>query len=152
MRAPASKLTISFAATLVALLAVASFAEPVRTPAAKRDSPPVDSAFEGAKSYRTYCANCHGPAGAGDGYLADTLAVPPADLTLLAKRNGGVFPAERVAAAIDGRDALREHGRREMPAWGDLLLWPEGDSVALREQVRQRIRELVAHLRTLQVR
>ncbi len=36
---------------------------------------------QGAALYPTRCAACHGPNGHGDGPLAHTLAVPPADLT-----------------------------------------------------------------------
>lgn len=43
----------------------------------------------------------------------------PTDLTTLAKRNKGVFPFDRVYAVIDGREIVRGHGDRDMPAWGD---------------------------------
>jgi mono/diheme cytochrome c family protein len=110
------------------------------------------SAFNGSMTYKNYCSNCHGESGKGDGYIADTLKIPPTDLTTLAARNGGVFPAERVAAVIDGREELQAHGRREMPIWGDVLLWPEGDSPARREHVQTKIGELLEHLKTLQAK
>lgn len=42
----------------------------------------------------------------------------PADLTMLAKRNGGVFPAQRAYEIIDGRQEVAAHGPRTMPIWG----------------------------------
>ncbi|HEX3114210.1 MAG TPA: hypothetical protein VHQ48_01935 [Bradyrhizobium sp.] len=31
---------------------------------------------------------------------------------------GGVFPAERISGAIDGRVEIASHGPRDMPIWG----------------------------------
>jgi hypothetical protein len=45
--------------------------------------------------------------------------VPPPDLTVLAKKNGGVFPVSRVYEVIDGRQAVAAHGPRDMPIWGN---------------------------------
>jgi hypothetical protein len=45
-----------------------------------------------------------------------TVMVP--DLTRIAKRQGGIYPAEKVRQIIDGRTPLRPHGTREMPVWG----------------------------------
>jgi len=41
------------------------------------------------------------------------------DLTSIAKRNGGVFPVDRVMMNIDGRAMPRAHGTSEMPIWGN---------------------------------
>jgi hypothetical protein len=40
------------------------------------------------------------------------------DLTVLAKKNNGVFPLNSVHRIIDGRDSIASHGTREMPVWG----------------------------------
>jgi mono/diheme cytochrome c family protein len=72
----------------------------------------------GQFEYASSCASCHGPTGKGDGPMAADLVTPPTDLTTLAKRNGGVFPAQRVYEIIDGREAVKAHGSREMPVWG----------------------------------
>ena len=50
--------------------------------------------------------------------LASVLKVPPADLTTLARRNGGYFPLTAVSEIIDGRTLIAAHGTREMPIWG----------------------------------
>ncbi len=74
----------------------------------------------GAEDFAAYCVVCHGDGGKGDGAMAATLARRPADLTTLAKRNGGTFPATRAMSHIwgytDGRD-----GGRIMPNFGPLL-------------------------------
>ena len=118
--------------------------------AAAPDEKQAYSIFNGKQSYKSFCANCHGVEGKGDGYLAPNLSARPTDLTALAKKNGGVYPAERVGASIDGRAAVKEHGRREMPVWGDAFIWPEQESPERREAVRRKIGELVEFLRSVQ--
>lgn len=74
----------------------------------------------GQNEYQSSCASCHGASGKGDGTLVRHLVKPPSDLTTLAKRNGGVFPNQRVWDMIDGRASadIGPHGTREMPIWG----------------------------------
>lgn len=110
----------------------------------------VYSAFNGKQTYKTFCVNCHGAAAKGDGYLVDSLKTRPTDLTVLAKQNGGVFPEDRVRASIDGTVEVKGHGMREMPVWGDVFLWPEGESPERREHVTRKIGELVEFLRSIQ--
>lgn len=128
---------------LTALLAAA--------PGARGDEQKSEySPFAGRQTYKTYCMNCHGVEGKGDGYLADSLKQQPSDLTVLAENNGGTYPADRVLASIDGRQAVRLHGTREMPIWGDALLWPEEESPERRAHVERKLGELVAFVETLQ--
>jgi mono/diheme cytochrome c family protein len=75
-------------------------------------------AATGAEEFGMSCAVCHGADGRGDGPLAHILTVKPADLTTLAKRNGGTFPLEKVVETIDGRTLVSGHGTRAMPVWG----------------------------------
>lgn len=77
---------------------------------------PVDT-YDAETLYDENCAICHGPGGQGDGPAAGGLTPPPADLTRLAARNGGVFPLTRTMSYIDGYK-LPE---RAMPQFGDLL-------------------------------
>lgn len=74
----------------------------------------------GRVEFETSCANCHGMAGKGNGPLAAYLTRAPTDLTTLARRNGGLFPVQRVIEIIDGRTAaeIGPHGPRDMPVWG----------------------------------
>jgi mono/diheme cytochrome c family protein len=74
----------------------------------------------GKYEYDSHCAVCHGQSGKGDGPYASLgdrdQAV--ANLTTLAKRNGGVFPFQRVYETIDGTVAVKAHGTSDMPIWG----------------------------------
>jgi mono/diheme cytochrome c family protein len=72
----------------------------------------------GKREYGQSCAACHGLDGKGKGSFAQALELSVSDLTTLAKRNGGVFPVLRVYDVIDGREAVKAHGTREMPIWG----------------------------------
>jgi mono/diheme cytochrome c family protein len=72
----------------------------------------------GKIEYLSACAACHGADGKGSGPLAAELKTKPADLTTLAKKNGGVFPLNAVYETIDGRKPIGSHGTREMPIWG----------------------------------
>lgn len=73
----------------------------------------------GAEDFATYCAVCHGDGGTGNGALAGSLDRRPADLTRLARDNGGVFPATRAMAKIWGyTDAPAD---AVMPNFGPLL-------------------------------
>jgi mono/diheme cytochrome c family protein len=109
-------------------------------------------AATGAQLFETHCAVCHGRDATGSGPMAPILLVPPADLTTLVARYGGVFPLERVAARIDGRDPLVSHGS-DMPIWGGFF---EGRDVALRTEAgqplltSQPIADLIAWLRKIQ--
>jgi mono/diheme cytochrome c family protein len=72
----------------------------------------------GKREYDANCAVCHGSKGKGDGPYPGMGETRPADLTTLARRNGGVFPFARVYEFIDGRQIVKAHGTRDMPIWG----------------------------------
>jgi len=72
----------------------------------------------GRVEYLSKCAVCHGADGRGDGAMSSKLKPKPANLTVLAKRNGGVFPSNAVYEMIDGRKVIGSHQRGEMPIWG----------------------------------
>lgn len=73
----------------------------------------------GKLEYLNSCALCHGANGKGQGWAVEFLKKTPTDLTTLSKKNNGVFPFDRVYATIDGREMVRAHGDRDMPAWGN---------------------------------
>ena len=77
----------------------------------------ADKVDLGKREYESNCIACHGKDLKGGAYV-DFLKVTPPDLTLLSKKNGGVFPLERVYAVIDGRQEVKAHGPRDMPIWG----------------------------------
>ena len=78
-------------------------------------------ATTGGEIFRTYCASCHGTSARGDGPLASAMNRKPANLTEIAKRNGGEYPSEMVFKVIDGRQPIRGHGGPDMPVWGDVF-------------------------------
>jgi mono/diheme cytochrome c family protein len=109
----------------------------------------------GAYEYKTYCAACHGAEGKGDGPVSTYITVPPPDLTVLARENGGTFPESLVKEIIDGRTDVKVHGPRDMPVWGD---WfdiearaPEMNADDRAMEVRARIENLTSYIKTLQV-
>ena len=102
--------------------------------------------FSGAGLFASYCATCHGERALGDGPLAAMLRKRPANLTLLARSNGGVFSPEMVAQIIDGRKPLAGHGGGDMPAWGDAF----ARSAEGTEGIPDKIRALVIYLETIQ--
>ena len=79
---------------------------------------PAQNSDIGKAEYLSSCAPCHGTGGKGDGPAGMALKVAPADLTILAKKNNGVFPLNAVYETIDGRQSIESHGTREMPIWG----------------------------------
>jgi mono/diheme cytochrome c family protein len=68
----------------------------------------------GKAEYQSSCAPCHGKDGKGNGPVSAQLKVLPPDLTVLAKKNNGVFPFNSVYEIIDGRKAVIAHGSRDM--------------------------------------
>lgn len=104
-----------FVATLPFALAVPTAAQgPTET-----RKPEYKVEYSGISLFRTYCSTCHGREAKGDGPMADQLRYHPPDLTLLAQRNDGKYPAEDVFHMIDGRKAVKGHGGPDMPIWGD---------------------------------
>jgi len=106
------------------------------------------SAASGAGLYVNYCASCHGPRAKGDGEMAAALKKKPADLTTIAQRNGGKFPADIVFRTIDGRNPVLGHGGQAMPVWGNAFLRADGGTTA--EVARARVDALVNYLESIQ--
>jgi len=102
----------------------------------------------GARIFLNHCAACHGPEGEGGGPVAATMRVTIPNLRTLAARNDGTFPADAVAAYIDGREITAAHGDRQMPIWGDVFRGP--DQGTAERTVRRRIAALVEFIAMLQ--
>lgn len=81
-------------------------------------SAPAQDGDIGKIEYQTNCASCHGAGAKGDGPMSSELKKRSTDLTVLAKKNNGVFPLNSVYRIIDGRDVIASHGTRDMPVWG----------------------------------
>jgi mono/diheme cytochrome c family protein len=104
-----------------------------------------------------YCAQCHGTNGTGDGPVAASLVKKPANLTLLAKNNGGVFPEKEVREYIDGRKSTAAHGSREMPIWGTAFQTRQavgniGAPAVTKEELNRRIDILIRYIKSLQAK
>ena len=115
--------------------------------------PPAAAQDEGSERlgslvFREYCRTCHGNTAKGDGPVAEHLTPKPADLTGIAKRNGGEFPADRVRTAILKGEDVDGHGNSEMPVWGSAFQETRGGDDAA--EIEARIDNLVAFLASIQ--
>jgi mono/diheme cytochrome c family protein len=107
------------------------------------------AADPGKEMYVQYCSSCHGRDGRGDGAVSAFLKIEVPDLTTLRKANKGVFPADVVILAIDGRRTIRGHGEPKMPVWGEAFSREAKDpktSEVLTQQKEKLIADYVATL------
>jgi hypothetical protein len=107
----------------------------------------IDSMY-GPDLYRSYCATCHGFDGKGHGPVASALKVRPPDLTMLARRHNGGFPAREVEAIIRGGASIGSHGSDDMPVWGSIFYALDPTDA----RVKARVAVLVAHIASIQQR
>ena len=103
-----------------ALVSILSFAGAQENQIKKTQVKPA-SPVSGAQMFKEYCAVCHGPAGKGDGPVANALKVPPPDLTTLAQRHDGEFPDDYVSNVLKNGVEKPAHGSGEMPVWGPIF-------------------------------
>ncbi len=110
-----------------------------------------------AQDFNTYCSVCHGRDARGRGPVAKELKTPPADLTRISARSGGVFAADEVFKTIEGLDMPAAHGTSEMPIWGALFVRQAvGEGVLIEDAktaarvATDRIERLVRYLETIQ--
>ncbi len=91
-----------------------------------------DSA-EGKRLYATYCSNCHGASGKGDGLAAKSLPVKPADHT-----DGNFMSqlSDKYLHDIISKGGSGVEKSPFMPAWGSLLK-------------NQQIRSIISYMRSL---
>jgi len=113
----------------------------------------------GKLEYQSNCAICHGEHGKGDGPFNVLLKKQAADLTVLSKNNGGVFPFKRTSDVISGGADVVGHGPRNMPIWGNYYnaqatseLDPSYRRADVRAFARARILALVEYVSTLQAK
>lgn len=112
----------------------------------------MPEAPEGAEIYAENCAMCHGASGRGDGAIAPGLRPGPADLTVIARNSGGVFPVAEVLSQIDGyqRDPV---AGVDMPEFGALLegeLVPVATGDGVFTPTPRRLAALLAYLEAIQ--
>ncbi len=115
-------------------------------------NPPFETIVKqtgGPELYAAYCAVCHGKDATGNGPMARHLKAKVPNLTVLAKRNGGKFPLEKVQAIIAGTATEESvHGTREMPIWGPVFSQIEWE----KDLGKVRINNLARYLESLQVK
>ena len=111
----------------------------------KREAIKPIANVSGTTTFREYCTVCHGTGGKGDGPAATALSKPPADLTQIAKRNGGKFSGLAVRMTITGDTTVAAHGTRDMPVWGPLFRSVENDQTAA-----VRLKNVVAYIQNMQ--
>ena len=112
----------------------------------------MPTATDGQALFMENCAVCHGENGKGEGPLARGLAKAPADLTLIALRNGDSFPRAQVMSTIDGY-ARSDLDGPEMPEFGallqgDLVPFDSGDGILT--PTPRKLVALLEYLETLQ--
>lgn len=119
---------------------------------------------KGRTEFLSYCASCHGADGKGEGQTSSNLKIRPADLTVLAKKNSGVFSPDVVARRVDGRSTPQRSS--EMPIWGCRQGPPPGHQTRPVEPnsieslldlpcdpedvIQERIRDIVGYLAQIQ--
>ena len=115
----------------------------------------AQDAVIGQEEFCLHCAACHGLSGLGDGPIGQALKTPPPNLALVAQRNGGAFPFQRIYEVIEGSSVITAHGTRDMPLWGERYrtdakpITP--DQVDMTNQLAEkRILSLVYYIGTLQ--
>lgn len=131
-----------FGLALALLVALALWAMPGTSQAQEQAA--------GKAEFDRYCAGCHGMNAEGDGPLATLLTVKPANLTLLARKNKGVFPGIRVAHIIDGRTTVRAHGPSDMPIWGRVFTKRPTAGNPAETARRSDIQQIVSYLQSVQ--
>ena len=110
----------------------------------------------GKRLYQWYCEFCHGAKGKGDGSMAASLTVKPADLTQIRKKHGGTFPFWETYRRIEGEDESQQevkgHGPRAMPIWGAVFKRQENrqDPYRQEELVIGRLLSLLYYLESIQ--
>jgi len=120
-----------------------------QTPVIKHIPIRPTNASSGQEMFKSYCAVCHAEDGKGNGPAATALKVPPADLTALAQKNGGKYPALHVSSVVRGEAELPAHGSKDMPVWGPLFLRLSQGHEA---EVQQRIANLNQYIESIQAK
>src|SRR5271165_4430704 len=144
---------MKFITLVVIMITISAFAaaqDAAQTPPTVKHVPITrTSPNSGKEMFNSYCAVCHGADAKGNGPAAAAMKTPPADLTLLAQKNGGKYPSAHVAAVLRGQGTLASHGNADMPVWGPLF---SSISQGHSAQVQQRISNLAEYVGTLQVK
>ena len=125
--------------------------EQASKPVVKQTPIKQTSPASGKEMFAAYCAPCHGADGKGNGPAASSMKVPPTDLTQMAKKNGGKFPANSLSSTLKfgGGPGAGAHGSADMPVWGPLFqsLDRFHDTA-----VQQRVSNLITYIESIQAK
>lgn len=149
MARPLSSLVVLVGLSLCNVSASAQQPAAAPQPTIKKGVIKPTSPSSGSEMYTNYCAVCHGLSGKGDGPAAVALKAPPPDLSGMTRKNGGKFPSERVASALNLGVKLPAHGSPDMPVWGPLLRSLNASNDG---EVKLRVANLVEYVESLQVK
>ncbi len=112
---------VLFVGFLLLVLATAAVAQELKiVPLVRSDR------TSGAQMYKDYCAVCHGAEGRSDGPAVAFLNAPPPELSTLAQRNNGQYPANRVSFLLRAGSGYQGHGQLGMPDWATLFHTSKG--------------------------
>jgi mono/diheme cytochrome c family protein len=116
-----------------------------------KQAKPDPSVVIGAKLYKQDCAVCHGDDGKGNGPppASSSFTEPPPDLTTLAKRHSGEFPAGYVKSVLRTGVRMPDHGPAEMPVWGIMFKAMTNSDEA---KVTARVADLTNYIQSLQAK
>jgi len=108
--------------------------------------PTLPKTTVGSELFRFYCSNCHGLDARGRP-ATSTMGTPSSNLTLLALKNGGIFPRDAVRGVImHGGGKGNANGTSDMPVWGAIFRAFEPNDTL----VEVRIDNLVRYIESLQ--
>jgi mono/diheme cytochrome c family protein len=123
--------------------------QPQTKPVVKHTPIKQTSPASGKEMFSAYCAPCHGADGKGNGPAASSLKVPPTDLTQMARKHDGKFPANYLASTLKfgSGTAAGAHGSVDMPVWGPLF---QSLDRFHDTSVQQRVSNLVGYVESIQ--
>jgi mono/diheme cytochrome c family protein len=132
---------------VLGMFAMAQESAPKQDKVIKHVPVKATNAASGQEMYTNYCAVCHGTDGKGGGPAASALKVVPTDLTGLAGKNNGKYPALHVSTVLRGDAELAAHGNKDMPVWGPVFRHLSQGHDA---EVQQRIANLNQYVASIQ--
>ena len=142
-------ISLSAIMAMISAFAVAQQAPAQSSPTVKHVPITNAPSNSGKEMFNSYCAVCHGKDAKGNGPAASAMKTAPTDLTKLAQKEGGKYPAAHVAAVLRGQASTPSHGSQDMPIWGPLF---SSLSQGRQGMVQQRITNLVTYIEGLQAK